>query len=392
MAAAAMAVTTNTSCHNHKGDDALGHHHHGHEAHDEHEEHEEHGGHEGHEGHDHGHGDEIILEPERAKLMGVKTMTVSLQPFNNVIKVSGEIETSAQGSAVASAPTSGIVSYAPGIVPGKQVGAGTVIATVKASGISGGDPNALAKANVQAAQKEVERLKPLHDNGIVSTAEYNAAVAALNAAKAAYSPVAASGRIVAPVAGIITTLDVKEGQFVDAGAPVAAISGGGALTLRADLPQRYYNEMPSITGAKIKTPYNSEILDITAIGGSRVTSSLPPRAGGAYLPVYFSIPNNNVALVPGTAVEVFLQGAPREKVVTVPVSALSEQQGNYYVYIKVDDEGYLKSPVTLGQSNGEAVEVLSGVHPGDVVVYECVTAVRLAEASGVIPEGHNHNH
>ena len=97
-------------------------------------------------------------------------------------------------------------------------------------------------------------------------------------------------------------------------------------------------------------------------------------------------------LLPGTAVEVYLQGAPRDNVVTVPVSALSEQQGNFFVYIQLDKEGYLRSPVKLGESNGKDVEILSGVHNGDRVVYEGATAVRLAASSNVIPEGHSHNH
>lgn len=407
-AVSAMALTCGTGCRNNNSNDELAHHHHhhgeghdhdheGHEGHDHeghhHEGHDHEGHHhEGHEGHNHGSGDEIILKPEQAKLMGVKVETVKPGEFNSVIKVSGEIVESAQGAAVASAPASGVVTFAPGIAPGKQVSAGTLIATVKSTGMTGGDPNAVARAAVQAAQKEVDRLKPLHEHGIVSTAEYNAALAALNTAKAAYSPGASSGRITAPVSGVITNLDARQGQFVDAGASVASISGGGSLTLRADLPQRHYGAIASLTGAKIKVPYSTETIDISDLGGKRIAASGAPRANGGYIPVYFSVQNTGASLIPGTAVEVYLEGQPRQDVITVPVSALSEQQGNYYVYIRVDEEGYLKSPVTLGQSNGKRVEITSGVHSGDAVVSVGATTVRLAESAGVIPEGHNHNH
>lgn len=369
------------ACHNSNANDELAHHDHAHEHH-----------HEGHEGHNHGDGQEIILEPEQARLMGVQVMTAHPVAFNSVIKASGQIVENAQGAAVASAPTPGILTFAPGIVQGRQVSAGTLIATVKSSGMTGGDPNASARVAIASAQKEVERLRPLHEAGVVSTAEFNAAVAVLDAARAAYSPQASTGRITAPVSGVITSLDVRQGQFVDAGTPVVSITGSASLSLRADVPQKHFGELGSITGARIKTPYSDEIIDIADLGGRRVNSVSAPRANGGFVPLYFSISNTHNMLLPGTAVEIYLQGAPRDNVITVPVSALSEQQGNFYVYIQLDEEGYLRSPVKLGESNGKDVEILSGVHKGDRVVCEGVTAVRLAASSNVIPEGHNHNH
>ena len=385
LAAYAAMMCAAGACHNSNANDELAHHDHNHEHNHEHH-------HEGHEGHDHGDGQEIILEPEQAKLMGVKVMTAKSGPFNSVIKASGQIVENAQGAAVASAPTPGILTFAPGIVEGRQVSAGTLIATVKSSGMSGGDPNNAAQVAIASAQKEVERLRPLHEAGVVTTAEFNAAVAVLNAARASYSPQASTGRITAPSSGVITSIDVRQGQFVDAGTPVVSITGSGSLSLRADVPQKHFNEIGSITGARIKTPYSSEVIDIADLGGRRVNSVSAPRAMGGYVPVYFSISNTHNMLLPGTAVEVYLQGAPRDNVVTVPVSALSEQQGNFFVYIQLDKEGYLRSPVKLGESNGKDVEILSGVHNGDRVVYEGATAVRLAASSNVIPEGHSHNH
>ena len=76
----------------------------------------------------------------------------------------------------------------------------------------------------------------------------------------------------------------------------------------------------------------------------------------------------------------------------MPVSALSEQQGEMFCYVQTDDECYEKRPVTLGRNSGDRVEVVSGLSPGDKVVTGGVTFIRLAETSGVVPEGHSHNH
>lgn len=334
---------------------------------------------------------EIVVEPDVAKRFGVTAVKLQPTTFNSIYKVSGKIMASPDGASVAAAPAAGIVTLAPGISLGQQVSAGALIATVKSAGITGGDPNAVARANVDAAKKEVDRLKPLHEKGIVSTEEYNAAIAAYNLAKAAYSPSASSGRIVAATTGVITELYVQQGQYVEAGAPVASISTSKSLVLRADLPQRYISNLQNITCAKVRAPYSNEVIDMGDLSGKRIAAVDNVSRQGGYLPVYFSFKNDG-NFVAGTSVEVFLEGAPRENVLVVPLSAICEQQGKHFVFVKLDEEGYLKYPVELGENDGENVEIVSGVKAGDNVVVKGAVTVRLAESSGVAPEGHSHNH
>ena len=63
-----------------------------------------------------------------------------------------------------------------------------------------------------------------------------------------------------------------------------------------------------------------------------------------------------------------------------------------FVYLRLDEEGYKKQEVTLGDTDGANVRILSGLHEGDRVVTRGVYQVKLAAHSGVIPEGHSHNH
>lgn len=384
-----------TSC-NSNAKDELAHHHHDH-GHDDHEHSEA-------EGHDHDAegehseeiniphtGKEIVMEPCQAKELGVATTPAVAGKFHDVIKVSGQVMEAADGAGIASAPTAGTLTFAKGISEGCTVSRGQVIATVKPGSTSAGNPNATAKAALDAAKRELERVRPLHEHGIVSTAEFNAAQAAYDAARAAYSPAAASGRVVAPCSGTLTQLLAKSGQIVDVGTPVASVSGTHRLTLRADLPQRHYNVAASMTGAKIRTPYSDNVIDLTELDGSRVTGQPASSARPGYIPVYFTFTNNG-KLVPGTPVEVYLQGSPRDGVITVPVSAVSEQQGHYFVYVQVDKEGYVKVPVTLGESDGTHIEVVSGLKAGMPVVTQGTIYIRLAESSGVVPEGHSHSH
>ena len=384
-----------TSC-NSNAKDELAHHHHDHGGHHHAEGHD----HEAEEGHDHEHegeeaeghsGKEIVIEPEQAKMLGIETTAIKPSPFSDVLKVSGRIMETASATGTASAPTSGIVTFANGITEGSRVKAGQRIATVRAGRTTGGDPNAAARANMEAAKRELDRLKPLHEHGIVSTAEYNAALAAYNSAKALYSPGASAGAVVAPVSGTLTALSVRNGGFVEAGAPVASISSGTGLTLRADVPQRHYGKIASIKGVNIKTPYSDEAIDLSALGASQSQGGTVSDNRPGYVPVYFTFTNGG-NILPGTPAEVFLLGEVRENVISVPVSALSEQQGRFFVFRRLDDECYEKVPVTLGANDGTRVEIKDGIKAGDNIVTKGTVSVRLAESSGVVPEGHSHNH
>ena len=77
---------------------------------------------------------------------------------------------------------------------------------------------------------------------------------------------------------------------------------------------------------------------------------------------------------------------------SVPEEAVSEQQGNYFVYVEHSPGHYMKMPVTIGSSDGSRREIMSGLQPGDKVVSKGMTYVKLAETSGVVPEGHSHSH
>lgn len=353
--------------------------------------HEHEHGHEGHEGHAHA-GGEIILEPEVAARFGVRVDTVAPGDFATTLRASGTVMASGESDAVVSAPTAGIVHFAGGMNPGRDVGRGAVIATIDARGMAGGDANAAAKAALEAAKTEYERIESLYAKQMATVGERNAALASYRAAQAAYSPSASTGRATSPIAGTVTALAVREGQYVNAGDIIANVAAKGNLTLRIDIPQKYYSSASSFGDAVLELSYLPAPVSVSELGGKRLGATPMPQGGSsAYVPVYFSVPRGS-GIIPGSTFAAYLVGAPRTGVITLPVGALSEQQGQYFVYEKLDAEGYAKIPVTVGATDGRRVEIVSGVHQGMPVVTEGTTTVRLAESSGNIPEGHTHNH
>lgn len=357
-------------------------------SHSEAEEHH-HEGQEAAGGHNHAEG-EIVLEPEMAARFGVQVDTVRSGMMSESVKAAGTFLSANSSMAGVTAPLAGTVTYPQNITVGAAVQRGATVAHIKADAVEGSRTNATARAAMQAAKREVDRLKPLYDDHLVTQAEYNAALAAYEQARAAYSP-AASGAVHAPISGVVTSVDVPAGAFAEAGAVLMRLSSGGDLTLRVDVPQSKYDMARSATDANIVLP-DGKALRISEVGGRRISGA---QAGAAapngFVAVYFSIPAS-AAIAPGATAEVYLLGAGENACISVPRSALSEQQGSYFVYEKTGDHAYRRLPVTTGGSDGLNTVITDGLKGGEVIVIKSVTTLRLAENSGAIPEGHNHNH
>lgn len=343
--------------------------------------------------HEHKHGDnEIKVHDHIAERFGLKVDTIAKGDFAPGIRASATVAAASTADGVVAAPTAGIVRFARGINTGSEVSRGSLIATIDATGVSGGDTNAAGRAALEAAKKEYERIESLYADKLATIAELNAAKAAYDAAKAGFSERAATGRATSPIPGTVTALAVREGQYVAAGEPLATVASASDLVLRVELPQRYLALAPQITDAVAVFSYLPEPLNVVAAGGKRIGSAPIPESGSAaYIPVYFSVPRAS-GIVPGSTCSAYLLGKVRKNVTTVPNSALSEQQGLYFVYEEVHPEVYVKVPVTIGDSDGYRTEILSGIEAGKPIVTEAVTTVRLAENSGNIPEGHSHVH
>ena len=358
-----------------------------------------------HEGHDHeaeihaeektAHSDEIVLTPEKAEAAGVEAEVVHPGAFREVIQAGGQI-LSAQGQEeTVVAASSGVVSFSRKIAEGIEVGQGSELLSVSAEHIQEGDPVRKAKVAYEKAKEEYERAEKLVGSQIVSQKEFAALREAYQNARLAYEALlpSKSGKgvaVKAPIGGFVKNCLVKEGDYVTIGQPLMTVTQMRRLVLKADVSERYYAQLPRIVSANFKTPYNNKVYSLENLGGKVLSFGKSSGDTSYYVPVTFEFDNRG-DMVPGAFVEVFLLSGERQGVISLPESALTEEQGLYFVYLKLDDECYKKQEVQLGTSNGERVEILSGLKDGDTVVTRGAIHVKLAAASNAIP-AHSHNH
>lgn len=349
-----------------------------------------------HEAESHGgHSDEIILTPEKAKAAGVMVETVTPGTFREVIPTSGQVLAAQGDENTLVAATAGVVSFSRTVTEGMSVGRDVELLSVSAENLQDGDPVKRARIAYERAKGEYERAEKLIGERIVSEKEFNVLKENYENARIAYEALSPSkaGKGVAvksPMAGYVKACFVKEGDYVTVGQPLLSVTQTRRLMLRAEVSERYYSRLHNIASANFQTPYDDKVYSLADLKGRLLSFGKSSDGTSYYVPVTFEFDNRG-DVIPGSFVEVYLLASKRQNVLSVPVSALTEEQGLYFIYCQIDEECYRKQEVTVGANDGKRVEILSGLKGGEKVVTQGAIHVKLASASTAIP-GHTHNH
>lgn len=381
------------------GGNHAGHHHEEGEEH-EHEHHHD-GDHDDEDEHDHDHAhahgagnaDEIEISPEKAKAAGIKSLKLQPADFAEVLEVSGRIENAQGGEETIVATASGIIKLNRVLTLGSVVEKGASLMSINTKAVADSSPYDQAKIAFDAAKAELERSQKLLDNQLMTQKDFNAVKERFDLAQLNYASVgknyAGGNQVVhTSISGYVQRCLVKNGDYVEVGQPLAVISQNKRLYLHADVPEKYYSSLSLIRSANIKLP-SGEVLSLDDMDGKLVSCGQSP-CETYYLPVTFSF-NSQGKTFAGSFVEVYLLGNNKPNTLSVPIKAIVEEQGLYFVFIQLDEECYRKQEVKLGENDGKNVEILSGLKSGDSVVVEGAYQVKLAGTSAAIP-GHNHNH
>lgn len=340
------------------------------------------------------HAGEIVFHEEQARAAGLEVITVSPSSFTEVIHVSGQIQSTPDNEATVVSASAGVVDFAGKyLTEGMSVKSGTPLITVSAKNMVNGDLSVAAEVEYESALREYERAKSLVADRLISQEEFEQVRLRYEKAKNALPPVITSSGVTvsSPIDGYIKKVYVKKGDYVEIGQPLAMVTRNKRLQLRAEVSEKYADRLPTLTGANFKPSYGNTLYKLSDLNGRLISYGRTVDENSFYIPVIFDFDNCG-DIVPGSYVDVFLLSLPLMDVLAVPVSAVTEEQGLYFVYVQLDREVFKKQEVHIGLSDGERVRILSGLKEGDRVVTKGTYQVKLAATASVIPEGHSHAH
>ena len=336
----------------------------------------------------------IEFSIEKQKAIGLQTETLSPSAFRDAFRVSGQVRESQGDEMAVVAKSSGVLRFTRDhMSDGSPVKQGETLGYITADGIAGGDEVAQNAVELERTRQAFERAERLVKEGIVSRKEFEEAEAAYKQARLRSRGDGQKGgsSVTSPITGFIRSIVVKQGEYVELGSVVAYVTKSCDLQLSAEVPEKYFSRMKDITGANFCMSYAPDVVYNTeALNGHIVGIGRRAAEGSAYIPVTFEFENKG-DIVPGSFADIWLLGTERENVISVPVSALTEEQGFYYIYVQGEhDDDFEKREVVLGARNGERTEILSGVKAGEKVVTQGAYQLKLASASNAIPETHQH--
>lgn len=340
----------------------------------------------------HEHANLIELDQKKAQAAGVVVREIKPAAFHGVLKVSGKVLPASGSEKTVVATVAGIVSMLHPLTEGMSVGKGTSVFRISSDQLPEGDVAQRARIAYETALADYKRKKDLVADKIVTQKEYLDAKANMERAALAYKALGRSNSsgvaVVAQMSGFIKECLVKQGDYVEVGQPLMTISQNKHLYLRAEVPESSYGMLSQITSANFKTSYSQQVYQLSSMGGKLLTYGKASSMESAFIPVTFEFDNRN-GVVPGAFAEIYLLTTQRPNVLSVPISAITEEQGVYFIYIQEEATHYRKQEVKLGESDGTRVEILSGLKSGEKVVIQGAIHVKLAASTMEIP-GHSH--
>ncbi len=341
---------------------------------------------------------DISYLKEQAWKVEFANAPVKKETMFDVIKATGEIQSPPGDEVTIAARSNGIVRFVGNNnITGSAIRAGQTMFTVTGGEIPFENVEAAkqtASAELATAKVEYNRANELLKDKLITQGDYQNAKLRYEQAQITLNNLGrnySGGKsLSSSINGFIKNIMVSEGQFVSAGQPLATITKNQRLVLKADVSLKDAEKINSIQEANFTIIQSKQSYNTKELNGRLLAVGKSTAGNSPFIPVHFQI-ESRPGMLPGSFAEVFLKTTPILNALVIPVSALIEEQGIFYVYVQTEGESFQKRELKLGANDGQKVQVLSGVAEGERVVTKGGYQIKLSQASGALP-AHGHEH
>jgi membrane fusion protein (multidrug efflux system) len=226
---------------------------------------------------------------------------------------------------------------------------------------------ARAEAVREQRQSAFERVRAVVEQRAGAAQDLDDARAALHVAEAELALARArlaKTRIVAPFGGHLGARHVSPGAFVRAGDPITELARVSEIEVRFTAPERFVGKLER--GAEVAVA-TAAFPDRPLTGHIEVVSPVVDAATRSVL-VIARAPNPGERARPGMSADVTVVLSRRARALSIPAEAVFAQGTVNLVYVVTPDSTVTRTPVHLGTRLANAVEILSGLEPGQQVV------------------------
>ncbi len=314
----------------------------------------------------------------------------------------GESEISSEFDYTGKAAAAKEIAVAP-TVPGKvtdynfevgdSVTKGAVLFTVDTIDLQNNMRSLQAQYNAAVLARDnakitYENNKLLHDEEIISDAEYRQIKLAYDSAEASLTALQvqmdtlnksiSDCSVTSPLTGVVTARNVEQGGYASAAAAAYTVMDLSTIKVEVGVSEQLLNTIKVGDEAAVT---------ITAVAAEPLTgivSTVSPAAGqtGMYT-VKVELDNTDGTIKPGMMAEVNFTAEKAEDTIVLPRNAVITKDGETYVYV-VKDGTAKKVNVELGIEAADTIEIKKGLKNGDAVITKGQTYVSDGEEVNVI--------
>jgi HlyD family secretion protein len=173
----------------------------------------------------------------------------------------------------------------------------------------------------------------------------------------------------APISGVVTSINVSDGDFSVPTDPIISISDLKDLQIKAQVDEFLISKVKVgqsviIKGDGFSSAYDGVVTQIYPVA-NQIVSDTGTRT---VVNILITIKNPKSELKPGLTTNAAIIIDDNKKACTAPFEAINEDENNNeYVYVCKNDRVY-KTEIKTGKEYDNCVEILSGLQIGDLIV------------------------
>jgi len=315
----------------------------------------------------------LELKSGNKNLPLVSTIVVKDTLFNHYLELQGSVET--KQNIVISPEYNGLLERIY-VKEGQRVNKGQLLAKIDDGGIS--QQLAQMETQLALAKTTFERRQRLWEQNIGSEIEYLQAKAQYEGQQNSVAQMRSQvGKttIRAPFTGTIEDVIAEQGTVVASGqTQIMRLVSLEDMYIEAEIPEDYLTSVSENTPVTINFP----ILNKTVDSKVRQASNYISPSNRTFR-IEVAVPNKDKSIKPNLTARLKINDYTSEKALLIPLSVISENaDGEQYVYIAEGEDTPVakRQIIETGRSQGQNIEVLSGLSNGDFVIKEGARTVK----------------
>ena len=313
----------------------------------------------------------------------ITAFSAKTEIFKHYLELQGNVET--KKNIVITPEVGGTITRIY-VKEGQSVSKGQLLASIDDGGLS--QQKAQLEIQADLAKTTFERQKRLWDQKIGSEIQYlqtKSQYEGLQKSIAQINQQLGKNSVRAPFSGVIDDVITEQGNVAAPGqTQLMRLVNLSDMYIKTDIPESY---ITSITkGKKVEVMF--PILGKTLESEVRQTGNFINPANRTF-DVEIAVPNKDRSIKPNLTARLKINDYINEKAILIPQSIISENaEGKQYIYTlidKKDDKATAKQVyIDTGKTQGDKIEILSGIDDSAIIVQEGARSVKDGQTVKII--------